>query len=47
MLLASTRTRIAEGEAPPQFLWIIHGGFLLLALLLLFGPQHLNRWRRA
>lgn len=45
MLLASGRTRIAEGSAEVEVLWMIHGAFLLLALLLLFGGDSLRRLR--
>ncbi len=45
MLLTSGRTRIAEGGAELSLLWGIHAGFLLLALLLLFGGDSLRRLR--
>ena len=43
--LASVRTAIAEDRATAPQLWAVHGGFLLLALLLLFGPDRWRRWR--
>ncbi|MEM9397394.1 MAG: LPS export ABC transporter permease LptF [Pseudomonadota bacterium] len=39
LLLASARTRAAEGEGDVEQLWLIHGGFALLAALLLFWPS--------
>lgn len=43
LLLASGRTRLAEGELSIGQFWSIHGSFALLALLLLFGG---DLWRR-
>jgi lipopolysaccharide export system permease protein len=43
LLLAGSRTRIAEGDAQVWQMWAIHGLFLALALLLLFAP---DRWQR-
>jgi lipopolysaccharide export system permease protein len=43
MLLASSRTRIAEGDAGVEQMWLIHALFFLLAIVLLFAP---DRWRR-
>lgn len=41
--LASTRTRVAEGEGEVIQMWFIHLAFLALALILLFGG---DQWRR-
>ncbi|MEM1142782.1 MAG: LPS export ABC transporter permease LptF [Pseudomonadota bacterium] len=38
LLLASARTRVGEGEAGPEQIWLIHLVFLLLALGLLGAP---------
>jgi lipopolysaccharide export system permease protein len=43
LLLASSRTRIAESQAEVSQMWLVHSAFFLLALLLLFGP---DRWQR-
>lgn len=45
LLLASSRTRIADSEATVTLFWLVHTGFLLLALVLLFGPDQLRRLR--
>lgn len=44
--LASMRGAMAEERATAPQLWAVHGGFLLLAGLLLFGPDRWRRWRR-
>lgn len=45
-LLASTRSRVAEEGADVIEFWGLHAGFLLLALMLLFGPNLLRRLGR-
>ncbi|MFK7828412.1 MAG: LPS export ABC transporter permease LptF [Congregibacter sp.] len=45
LLLASSRARIAEGEAEVWQMWLVHGTFLLLALIMLFGGDALRRLR--
>jgi lipopolysaccharide export system permease protein len=45
-LLASTRSRVAEEGAAVAEFWALHGAFLLLALLLLFGPNLMRRLGR-
>lgn len=45
LLLASSRTRVAEGEAALAQMWMIHALFFGLALLLLFGPDTLRKLR--
>jgi len=46
MSLASMRTAMAEETATAGQVWSIHGGFFLLALILLFGPDRWRRWRK-
>lgn len=46
LLLASTRTRVAEGDASVFIMWIVHAAFLLLAILFLFGPGLFRRGAR-
>ena len=38
MLLANARSAMAEGEGNAAGLWVVHLGFLALALALLYGP---------
>ena len=45
MLLASIRTRVAEGDGTIELFWLCHGVFLVLALLLLQGPTLRQRLR--
>ena len=46
LLLSSSRTRIAEGDAPVGQMWAIHLLFFGLALLLLFAPGAWQRLRK-
>lgn len=46
LLLASSRTRIAEGQAEVAQMWLVHAVFLLLAGLFLLGPDYWLRLRR-
>lgn len=45
MLLVTTRTRVVESDGSVGLFWLIHAAFLLLALILLFGPDRLRRAR--
>lgn len=45
-LLASTRSRVAEAGGEVTEFWLLHGLFLLLAMILLFGPGILRRLGR-
>ena len=43
--LAAMRSAMAEERATAPQLWAVHGGFLFLAVLLLFAPDRWRRWR--
>lgn len=45
--LATIRSRVAEEGAPLAQFWLLHGGFFLLALALLFAPGFRRRVRSA
>ncbi|GAB5415863.1 MAG: LPS export ABC transporter permease LptF [Congregibacter sp.] len=45
LLLASSRTRVAEGDASVEQMWLVHSAFLSLALGLLFVPDAFRRLR--
>ena len=47
LLLASARTRVAEGEAGLSQLWLIHTVFLVFALVLLFASELRQKLQRA
>ncbi len=39
MLLARARSTMEDGDSGPAMVWIIHGGFALLALTMLYGAR--------
>ncbi len=46
-LLGTARGAVEDGNAPAASLWLVHGGFLLLALNLIFAEQFWERlWQR-
>jgi len=47
LTLVTIRTRVVEDGAPVELFWATHGGFALIAALLLFGGDTLRRLRRA